>query len=385
MAGYLYQCRLALLLGLRRAESRENEQISIEKFDDVAFDTDDHAHCLIQAKHHVAPKSMGNASPDIWKTLRTWIGEMRRTSFASSDLRFVLITTATASDGTAMAHLRPGREDEDVERARELLTVAAQGYSGQTTEPGRQAYLSLSEAEARLLLSRIDVLDKHPNLTNVREEIEGRLQVLAPDHVEQLVDDLEGWWFGAVAARLIEDRGATIPVQSIVRKAHDIGNKYRSEGLQTSAPETLGAPDYTAADESLLFVRQMRAVELADRAVRRGVRDFYRASAQRSEWAREALLLDGETEDYDRKLTDRFERHVDAKLDDGEPLSEGEKISFGREVCHWASRDTVEFRGVVETWITAGSFHGLADRRVLGWHPDHETLFPPSNAKDDDD
>jgi hypothetical protein len=37
--GYLYQCRIALLLGLQSIPLNPDLMISVEKFDDVAFDT----------------------------------------------------------------------------------------------------------------------------------------------------------------------------------------------------------------------------------------------------------------------------------------------------------------------------------------------------------
>ena len=51
MIGYLYQVRYALALLL--ANDNSDFQISIEKFDDVAFSKNDVPKQLIQLKHHV--------------------------------------------------------------------------------------------------------------------------------------------------------------------------------------------------------------------------------------------------------------------------------------------------------------------------------------------
>ena len=51
MLGYLYQVRYALALLLENDNS--DCQISIEKFDDVAFSKDDIPIQLIQLKHHI--------------------------------------------------------------------------------------------------------------------------------------------------------------------------------------------------------------------------------------------------------------------------------------------------------------------------------------------
>lgn len=87
---------------------KPNGQISIEKFDDISFDNDDVAECLIQAKHHITPKSLDDKSVDLWKTFRIWIGQFKEGMLSASDTRYMLITTATATDGSAMSFLRLG-------------------------------------------------------------------------------------------------------------------------------------------------------------------------------------------------------------------------------------------------------------------------------------
>ena len=52
LAGYLFQCRLALLIGLQMAKKKPNGHVSIEKFDDITFHDEDLSLCLLQSKHH---------------------------------------------------------------------------------------------------------------------------------------------------------------------------------------------------------------------------------------------------------------------------------------------------------------------------------------------
>ena len=44
-----------------------------------------------------------------------------------------------------------------------------------------------------------------------------------------------------------------------------------------------------SADDDRAFVRQMRVIELSEGSVLAAVHDYYRASEQRSRWAREIL------------------------------------------------------------------------------------------------
>jgi len=372
LAGYIFQCRLALLRGLQILKKYPNTLIAIEKFDDVSFDDDDYGQCLIQAKHHIEAKSLADKSVDLWKTFRVWLESFNKEPLTTSHIKRLLITTAEAEEDSAMAKLRPGHTAEDRAAALVLLREAAESSQNSTTSEARKAFLALGDSEAELFLQSVELYDNHPNLVDMKEEIEGELVLLSPENKSLIADYLEGWWFGVIGGHLVSEQADLIPVQSIIIKANEIGNWFKGDSLPIDDPASLGVKDYTPDDEDAMFVRQMRIVGMSDSVVQRGARDFYRASAQRSKWARESLLLDGETSKYDEKLQDRWARRFDADCADCEGNTEDQNKSLGRNICFWATQDQVGFRNVVETWITAGSFHGLADRLEIGWHPHYQ-------------
>ena len=357
------------------AKKKPNGHISIEKFDDVAFEDDDFSKCLIQAKHSVNPKSLNDLSVDLWKTLGIWIDQLAQGIITFSSTKFVLITTSEAAEGSASAYLRAEARAEDREKSLSLLRSAASNSKNQSTETERTAFLALSDEEALTLLGQIEVLDRHPNLIDVMAEIEGEIVLIAPRDTALAASYLEGWWLSVVGKCLIEEMSTSIPVQSIIMKAHEIGKSFGEEALPLDDPDALGVKEYSDDDESEIFVRQMRAVGMIDRVVRRGAQDYYRAFAQRSKWARENLLLDAELGKYDSTLKDSWERKFDAEIVSAPQTTEVEKQATGRRLCLWASQQSVPFRNIVETWITSGSFQGLSDLLKIGWHPDFEKIF----------
>lgn len=375
MAGYMYQSRLALLQGLRMAKLKPEGQISIEKFDDVSFESDNLVECMFQAKHQIQAKSLDDKSTDVWKTLRIWIEKFQADPALSLSTRFVLMTTGTAQVGGAMELLRPGCAQNKVKEASSRLLLAAKESTNQQTKIGREKYIELTAGERTKFLSLVEVMDNSPNLINMWDEIIGELRILSPDHVDNVARYLEGWWVGIVALRLVNDGSATIPVQDILRKASEIGTNFQANNLVIDDPSMLGVKEYSESDEGATFVKQMRRVKLMDSSVERGVRDYYRSHTQRSKWARENLLLDGETSKYDSGLKDAWERQRDSEMIVGSPSTEDLKELFGRKMCMWAQSQQIPFRNVIETWITAGSLHALADRLQIGWHPDFKEIF----------
>ena len=383
MAGYLFQCRYALYRSLQIVEKSTNGHVAIEKYDDISFENDDLADCLIQAKHNIKPKSLSNNTVDLWKTIRVWLHERATGSAITDSTRFNLITNSKAADGTAMSHLRPHPNLRNETEAYKLLKQAAEDSSNETTKAGRAAFLALTREEAIGFLKMVEVFDSAAGLVDVRDDIVGKLRITSEAHAEDIADALEGWWLNTLGVHLVNSGLPPISLQSVVRKANDIGDQFKGDGLPIHDPEDLGAKSYSSGDETLTFVRQMRIIDLRERSVRRGVQDFYRASAQRAKWARESLLLDGESARFEAALCDRWERKADEFLVTVPVDTDADKKLFGRTLCAWASRDTYPFRNVVEAWITAGSYHSLADRARIGWHPDFETILAREDALED--
>ena len=124
-AGYLFQCRYALLAGLRAVPDAPQLEISVEKFDDVGFEAQGEPVELIQTKHHVGKQgNLTDASADLWKTLLIWCKRVSQDIDAPFRMRFVLLTTGAAPDGSAASFLRMRDRDEQEADRCLLQTVA---------------------------------------------------------------------------------------------------------------------------------------------------------------------------------------------------------------------------------------------------------------------
>ena len=167
MAGYLFQCRLALLYNLGLTRRDPEAIVSIEKFDDIAFETEDHANCLIQAKHHVVSKLLGDKSEDVWKTLLIWIEGSKYGISELSKTTYMLVTIATCPSNSAMSNLRDKASKESIEKAYDVLRAAAQDSANSATKTARSSFIDMTDSKAKLLLSHIVVIDSHPSLTDV--------------------------------------------------------------------------------------------------------------------------------------------------------------------------------------------------------------------------
>ena len=377
MTGYLFQVRYALLRALDEGRRNPSHMLSIEKFDDVAFEESGEAVELIQTKHHGRPGNTSDSSVDLWKTLHIWIKRIESDPVAAADTRFVFLTTNSAAEGSALARLRETQNERDEVDALNLLHSAANMSNNQVTKNARTAFLELDTTIKQLLVGNIWVFDNAPNIIDVREEIERQLHYSAPGgRVDAFTDHLEGWWFSRVIMALNQTEPSSIPLTVVQNKVFEIGEGFRLGNLPLDDAIDAMPPAMTLPADNRVFVRQMDLVGVSGDEQLTAVHDFYRASAQRSRWAREDLLLDGETDRYDRGLTDEWRRRFVACVGDTpDDSDDATKQARGKRIFRWACQYHRPLRNRDEIWLSAGSFQILADRMLVGWHPGYRELL----------
>ena len=371
--GYLYQCRIALLLGIQAIPETPDASISVEKFDDVAFQTHGQPTDLIQTKHHLATNAtLTDKSPDLWRTLGIWSKWPSSGVTSLSPTRFLLITTAAAPDGSAASLLRVDNRNE--EQADALLLAASSDSANQGNAAAYHAYQTLNQPLRLALLRSVTVLDQYPGIGDTRADIERELfHAASRDLLTPLIDRLEGWWFDLLIKALSGTAVDPIPITAIDRQIEDLREAFRRDALPVDYRSESPTPDVVATLDDRPFVHQLRRIDIGTLRIEFAIRDYYRAFEQRSRWLREDLVLDGELDNYDQELVEAWEPRFAAMLENSAAMaSEDGRIQLGRGLFRWAEQDaTFPFRGVFERFLTHGSFEILSNRHRVGWHPEY--------------
>lgn len=380
--GYLFQCRYALLAGLKAVRDTPQLLISIEKFDDVAFETKGEPTDLIQTKHHIDRRGdLSDRSVDLWKTVAVWLDHIAQDIEAPFRMRFVLLTTANAPDNSAASLLRMRNRNEAA--ADKLLMAAAKATKNQKILNTCSAYAALPEQVRLNLLKSVMILDGSPNIIDVREEIARELHHAVPrDHIEKLVERLEGWWFGAVIRAMGSGAPAAIPVTAIELRVDELREEFKRDALPVDYKTAVPPQTVIAELDKRPFVRQLRKIEIGPKRIEYAIRDYYRASEQRSRWAREDLLIDDELEHYERDLTEAWEPRHAAIVEEAESAQPEDKIALGQTLFKWAEQDAnFPLRTIRERFLTHGSYHILANSYTVGWHPDFKADEDPEGGE----
>lgn len=381
LQGYLYQCRYALLLMLKRIRTAASTRLAIEKFDDVSFEKAGEPKDLVQTKYHGTPGNLTDASEDWWKTLRIWCEGVRDRNFLLPGVTFSLITTQTALAGSAAAALRATTATRDPAAAEALLLAVAGTSTNQQLTDAFSSFKKLPRAKRLEMLSEVFIFDAACGVGDLDEHLLEELRLVAPRGQElPFLNHVEGWWCRRVIRHLETAgqpaiRGAE--VQEEIELVRD-GFTHDNLPIQRPLPDPPQPPD--PATDPRVFVQRLRRLGLTDQRLRQSILDFYRAAVHRDRWVTDTLVHFEEIEDYDARLLGEWDRLCDSLAEEfakpgADPAALGKRLFF--KLDEDAARYGVFFirPRCTEPAIGRGSLHKLADLGKLGWHPDEVTAL----------
>lgn len=377
--GYIYQARLALLQLLQLPE---DTTVFLEKDDDLDFVDSDGRKSLASLKHKAVGDRLTDLSTDFWKSVRIWLARYKRDGRSASNLRFFLFTTGTVSDASFLTRFLPVRLGTDDEattisgQAEEALSRSKSELIGEIA----QAFDELTGTEKEDFLTRILIFDGSPRIQDIPDTIKDmHMRSVRREHRNAVFERLEGWWNDAVIKQLIGSRAEGIFGYEVSDKLSALSEEYKLDNLPITFRGKKPTGEIDTENDPRTFVVQLRKIGISSNRIRNAILDFYRAFEQRSEWARENLLVSGEIEDYEDRLVDEWNRYKDVVFEElDENSAEDVLLRAGRELYTWADQQTGNYESlrirarVTEPYVTRGSFHILADAapapRVY-WHP----------------
>lgn len=377
--GYIYQARLALLQLLQLPE---DTSIFLEKDDDLDFIDGDGGKSLASLKHKAVGDRLTDLSTDFWKSVNIWLARYKRDGRATSNLRFFLFTTGTVSTGSFLARLlpdQPGAPDSAISLT-ESANSALAGSTSKLIAPIATAFKELSDSEKQDFLERILILDGSPRIGDIPALIRDKyLRSVRREHREFVFERLEGWWTDVVIKQLTGAKSEGIFGYEVSDKLSNFAEEYKADNLPITFRGKVPIDEIDTEADPRLFVAQLREIGISSNRIRSAILDYYRAFEQRSAWARENLLVLGEVEEYEDRLTDEWDRYKDVAFEKLKDDSAEESLrEAGATLYNWAEFETGKIESlrirarVTEPYVLRGSFHILADstpKPKVYWHP----------------
>lgn len=373
MLGYLYQVRYALALLLENDNS--DCQISIEKFDDVAFSKDDIPIQLIQLKHHIQHQgNLADASTDMWRTIKVWLDAISETPDILDGTNFLIITTATAPIDSA-AFLLKTDSNRNPDTAYEKLKTVCFSSVNQAHQRYYDAFREAGEDTVKQLIRQIYIIDCASNIIDVEKDILKHIRYSCiPKHQKMIYERLEGWWFKKAIDALCCDTPVFVNQNQVRSFIVSVSQEYADDNLPIDILDIDDLQESNFSANEKIFHEQLKLICLGNHRMQLALRDYYRAFRQRASWVRNDLLYVNELGQYEQRLIDEWEHAfaaMEETLSETNNATEEEKAKEGRQLFSDIEKRDIRIRPKCqEAFIMRGSYHILANQLKIGWHVD---------------
>jgi hypothetical protein len=377
--GYLYQPRFALL---RMLQLPEQTSVFVEKDDDLDFVDAGGRKTLGSLKHKATGERLTNLSMDFWKSVRIWLSRYKDSGRIESTHRFYLFTTNEVSDTSFLKEFLPTAIPRPADDPT-LVTLAdaalAETQSEVIQKIAKELH-TLNEAEQIDFCRRITIFDRAPRIDDIPGLIiNGLMRSIRREYRDFVFERLEGWWHDTVLALLTGKRSLPIYGYEVSDKLTALADEYKADNLPITFRGKVPDGEIDTDKDNRLFVRQLREIGISSVRIRNAILDYYRAYEQRSQWARENLLVSSELDDYEDRLVDEWSRYRDVIFEKLDRESAASVLrEAGQRLYQWADLESGNISSlrirerVTEPYVVRGCFHILANITPLPriyWHP----------------
>lgn len=380
--GYIYQIPYALYLILTGPVDAKHS-IRMEGLDDIEFWTKDKLSELLQLKRHGdRTKNLTDRSEDLWRSIRAWSIHFQEGKISLPGTNLKLITTAQSAEDSIASLLGTNKETRNTEKAlRRLLSVAESPTTN--LEKFTRPFMKLFPLQRGSLVEAIEILTDSPDFSGLDEKVKHEIRLLAPGHIEELYQDILGWWVIQIQDHLLNGSVEMISANTVSLRIHEKGRHYLPDALPPYSRDAELPETPNVEKDSRQFVAQLRAIELKTRQIETAMREHYQACTDRIIWIERDLLFVNDLDTFDKRLGRKWEEYCDRL--DGQRKREGRTISddidneegiiWGQEIYEKIQDINLPIKEddarTAYSYVTRGSYHKLADENPpkVWWHP----------------
>lgn len=312
---------------------------------------------------------------DFWKTLRNWSDAVGRGELEPSLTEFHLYVSRRCQPGTiARSFITAGTPDAAAQALREAWQTLE--HKGIIHDPLREhverffgSHIEIQTA----IITRFTVGFGSGNVFGDLRRTALDVDKWASDHkLDDVLQFLLGW-VKTELVRLLEARlPAAISSREMNRVARNLVQQLDRNYILISR-----APDPTDEDRerqmSSTYIRQLSLIDLDYEWMLRAVNDYLRAEVDRHDWAAEGAVYSWSFDKYEEDLVEAWRVR---KLECNIAHSDKGEVGQGKLIFTGCSQYQPMLNGVAPPrHFSSGSYHLLADRRVIGWHPRYSELL----------
>jgi hypothetical protein len=380
-AGFTYQFERALYW---LAKSPAGAVIGIETDDDVAIKGTDGSRLLEQDKHSVreGTRPFGDRSEDLWKTLATWVEALDSGEVAAVTTRFLMVTNKVIPECIA-THISASQSEEEIDCCITELEKVSKAPSKIITRFVERILSPASRAALRDLINKCELIDGSNASagSELRKKTIAQLQLpewcfAQPD---SLIDELSGWIERTALAAWRKERPAWIQRNHFVNQLHAAIDARKRQMKRERAENLIPVSvDKVGEQKGRPFVKQIFLVSEDEDIVDNAIREFIRCNLEKIRLSAEGNVTDNDWKAFETTLQSRWEK-IFARVKRMSQVNREEDVGF--EVFTETTeghREMLAGSMTEQVYLTAGTYHRLADMIRLGWHPRFKEIMVES-------
>ncbi|WP_284947476.1 ABC-three component system protein [Acidisoma cladoniae] len=343
--------------------------MSLETVEDVAIHLPTGHVILEQMKSASSHNPLSDWAPDFWKTVGHWVS-----SGAAADpnycFRFYVTPLKAGGLPQLLGNASTKQEiDDAVAAVKTALASLKKKLPG--CLPHLNLFLKMSDADKVSFVKRLTVINELDPIASVRN----RLGIAFEPTVLQIICEASiGFAKEEGDALLRLQQPGMIAADKFLTKVRAYAQKVNLPGLLVSVADTPGQEELsTWFWKRPTFIRQLELINATRDESIRAISDFLRASSDKVSWAEKGHVF--------KKSFDEMDDHLIASCGaiSGEvnlTHAQHQPAQRGRIVYLRCTRIQAPIEGrTVPGHFVHGCLNELADRSILGWHPDYDTML----------
>lgn len=349
-------------------------KVSLEYLDDVAIHYSSGNVVLEQSKSALSGNPASDRSVELWKALSNWANLPISVISATDTFRYYVTPLKVGglvgklNDATTVA--------ESQILLKKFKTKTFQGKNGVGIEPHIAKFLAAGDEICVRLIQRFQLSSEPDPVDTIR----GRLVAILPE------ESLEQFCAAAIGMAKNEIEALIRAGKKPVLQAGAFRSRFRAFIRKHDLSTLLSPTSNVPAEKQIesvrstqpTFVRQLAAIDASNILVTSAISDFLRTAADKVNWADAGSIVESSLDDLDHSLLRHHTLTFDELKDTHAHL---EPPARGRQLYRRCTELQIPLEGrSLPTYFVSGEFNSLADDRRLGWHPDHQTLFPVGSS-----
>ncbi|MDF1848285.1 MAG: hypothetical protein P1U69_13885 [Parvibaculaceae bacterium] len=347
--------------------------VGLEHADDVSVHMPDGSTVVEQCKSALTSNPVSDWAEDLWKTFHLWIDNANAGIYDAAKTQFQLYVTPIKT-GKLVKQLSDLSSEEEIKALLGDIALHRKKLSSSTKTA--EHLNAVFAADLQLVIQIVQ------NFKLVSEDLDPLAPIYA--HLDPTVskETMEkACRYGIGDAMNLIDKAVKSGSASVI-SAKEFRTTFRAFVNKYDATNVLHSladqPDAAVVQDTLSsappFVQQLKFINADIETTTRAASDYLRASADRTGWAAAGEIFEDSVSEYNDTLTQRY-GHVRSEMELTQ--SELDSANRGLLVYHRCCQiPPVPLQGrVVPGYFIVGTFNDLADRSVIGWHPDYLTLI----------